>query len=176
MPEIRCIDQNGNQIGIISTRDALKMSQEAGLDLVEISPMAKPPVCRIMDYGKFKYEKEKRQRDSRKNQTSGKIKEIKFHANVGDHDYAFKLRHAREFLEEGHRVKFSLFFRGRENAHRDIGFEVMNKMTGDLSDIGLVEQAPRLMGRTLSMQIAPSPKARSAAQRKQEEQAAAAAE
>ena len=168
VPEVRCIDQDGNQIGVIATREALKRSQEAGMDLVEISPMAKPPVCRIMDYGKFKYDKEKRQRESKKNQVAGKLKEIKFHANVGEHDYDFKLRHARDFLEEGHRVKFSLFFRGRENAHREIGFEVMNKLAQDLTDIGIVEQAPRMMGRTLTMQINPSPKARSASRKRQE--------
>ena len=158
MPEVRCIDAAGEQIGIISTRDALRKATEAGLDLVEISPNAHPPVCRIMDYGKFKYEVEKKERQAKKHQTQTKVKEIKFHANVGDHDYETKLRHATDFLNEGHRVKFSLYFRGRENAHQDLGFVLMKRVAQDLAEIGSLEQDARMMGRNLLMMMVPKKK------------------
>lgn len=125
------------------------------MDLVEISPTAKPPVCRIMDYGKFKYDREKKKKKNKKSQSAGKLKEIKFHANVEQHDYDTKIRHAREFLEEGHKVKFSLFFRGRENAHQEIGYEVMSRAGKDVEDIGNIEQETRLVGRNLIMMVAP---------------------
>ena len=158
MPEVRCIDAAGEQIGIISTRDALRKATEAGLDLVEISPNAHPPVCRIMDYGKFKYEVEKKERQAKKHQTQTKVKEIKFHANVGDHDYQTKLRHATEFLNEGHRVKFSLYFRGRENAHQELGFDLMKRVAQDLTEVGSLEQEARMMGRNLLMMMVPKKK------------------
>ncbi len=158
VPEVRCIDADGEQIGIISTRDALRKATEAGLDLVEISPNAHPPVCRIMDYGKFKYEAEKKDRQAKKHQTQTKVKEIKFHANVGDHDYQTKLRHATEFLNDGHRVKFSLYFRGRENAHQELGFELMKRVGQDLAEIGSLEQEARMMGRNLLMMMVPKKK------------------
>lgn len=131
------------------------LAQQNGLDLVEISPQAKPPVCRIMDYGKFKYERDKKKKEAKKNQASAKLKEIKFHANVDEHDYDTKLRHAKEFLDAGHKVKVSLFFRGRENAHQELGYELMNRVKGDIKDIGQVEQEPRLMGRNLNMMLSP---------------------
>lgn len=137
------------------TREALTRAGNLGLDLVEISPNAKPPVCRIMDYGKFKYEKHKKERVAKKNQSHTKLKEIKFHANVAEHDYETKLRHAREFLEQGHRLKFSLYFRGRENAHHELGFEVMNRAAEDLKDHGQIEQPARLQGRSLIMLVYP---------------------
>jgi len=142
-------------MGVVLTREALNRAGNLGLDLVEISPNAKPPVCRIMDYGKFKYDKHKKDRAAKKNQTHTKLKEIKFHANVGEHDYQTKLRHAREFLEQGHRLKFSLYFRGRENAHHDLGFDVMNRCADELEDIGQIEQRARLQGRSLIMLVYP---------------------
>jgi translation initiation factor IF-3 len=154
-PEIRCVDVDGGQLGILPTGKALKLAQQLGLDLVEISPTAKPPVCRIMDYGKFKYEKEKKKKEAKKSAIQVKLKEVKFHVNVGDHDYETKLRHARDFLEDGNRVKGSLFFRGRENAHRDLGFEVMQRFCKDLSDMAKVEQAPRLQGRQIICMLVP---------------------
>lgn len=154
-PEIRCIDADGTQLGIIKTSKALEKSRNAGLDLVEISPTAKPPVCRIMDYGKYKYERDKKKKLAKKHQVTVKVKEIKFHANVDTHDYQTKIRHAREFLKHGHRVKFSLFFRGRENAHRDRGFDVMNRAVNDCMDIGNVEQEPKLVGRSILMFVTP---------------------
>jgi translation initiation factor IF-3 len=155
VPEIRCIDEDGEQMGIIRTRDALVRAHETGLDLVEINATAKPPVCRIMDHGKFKYEQDKKKKEQKKKQTVVKLKEVKFHVNVGDHDYETKLRHAFEFLEEGNRVKFSLMFRGRENAHRELGFELMKRIVADISEVATVEQSARLQGRNIFMMVIP---------------------
>lgn len=157
MPEVRCIDANGEQIGVVSTREALSRATQAGLDLVEISPNARPPVCRIMDYGKFKYEEGKKEKIAKRHQSAGKVKEIQFHPNVGDHDYETKVRHAREFLEEGHRVKVTLFFRGRESAHRELGFAVMNRVLSDTQDMANAEQLPKMMGRSLQMVLCTRP-------------------
>jgi len=155
VPEIRCIDENGEQMGIIPTRQALIRAHEAGLDLVEISATTTPPVCRIMDHGKFKFEQEKKKKEQKKKQTVAKIKEVKFHVNIGDHDYQTKLRHAHEFIEGGDRVKVSLMFRGRENAHRELGFELMKRIIADCAELATVEQTPRLMGRNIFMMIIP---------------------
>jgi len=155
VPEIRCIDENGEQMGIIPTRQALIRAHETGLDLVEISGTTTPPVCRIMDHGKFKFEQEKKKKEQKKKQTTAKLKEVKFHVNVGDHDYQTKLRHTHEFIEGGDRVKVSLMFRGRENAHRELGFELMKKIIVDCAEVATIEQAPRLMGRNIFMMIVP---------------------
>jgi len=155
VPEIRCIDENGEQMGIIPTRQALMRAHETGLDLVEIGATAKPPICRIMDHGKFKYEQDKKKKEQKKRQVIVKLKEVKFHVNVGDHDYDTKLRHAQEFLLEGNRVKISLMFRGRENAHRELGFELMKRIVTDLAAVATVEQAPRLQGRNMFMMVIP---------------------
>lgn len=156
-PEVRCIDEKGEQIGVISTREALDIAYKRGLDLVEISPTAKPPVCRIMDYGKYRYEQERKDKLARKNQGASKIKEIKLHPNLDEHDYQTRLRQVRSFLEEGHRVKFSLFFRGRENVHQQIGFNLLNRFAQDCQDIGLIEQAPKGAGRSVLMQMCAKP-------------------
>lgn len=158
VPQIRLSAPNGEAMGIMDTRDALAIAKKHGLDLVEISPTAKPPACRIMDYGKFKYEKSKKEKDQKKKQVQVKVKEVKFHANVGDHDYETKLRNARKFLEAGDRVKGSLFFRGRENAHREIGFEVMKRFIEDIADIAWAEQQPKLQGRQIICMIVPGKK------------------
>ncbi len=155
VPEIRCIDEDGEQMGVIPTRQALIRAHETGLDLVEINATAKPPVCRIMDHGKFKYEQDKKKKEQKKRQTVVKLKEVKFHVNVGDNDYQTKLRHACEFLAGGNRVKLSLMFRGRENAHRELGFELMKRVCADLSEVATVEQAPRLQGRNIFMMVIP---------------------
>ena len=155
VPEIRCIDEDGEALGVIRTRDALVRAHEAGLDLVEINATSKPPVCRIMDHGKFKYDQDKKKKEQKKRQIIVKLKEVKFHVNVGDHDYETKLRHAQEFLAEGHRVKLSLMFRGRENAHRELGFELMKRIVADLAEVAVVEQAPRLQGRNIFMLVVP---------------------
>lgn len=155
VPEIRCIDENGEQMGIIPTRQALIRAHEAGLDLVEISATSKPPVCRIMDHGKFKFEQEKKKKEQKKKQNIVKIKEVKFHVNVGEHDYQTKLRHTREFIEGGDRVKVSLMFRGRENAHKELGFELMQRIVADTAEYAAVEQAPKMMGRNVFMMLIP---------------------
>jgi translation initiation factor IF-3 len=149
----------------MQTRDALNKAREWGLDLVEISPTAKPPVCRIMDYGKFKYEEGKKERSAKKNKSATKVKEIKFHANVGDHDFGVKLRRIREFLGEGHRVKASLWFRGREGAHREFGYDVLNRVIKECEDLANVEQTPQLFGRNLIMRLTPKPAAKGKAQK-----------
>ncbi|MBN2704095.1 MAG: translation initiation factor IF-3 [Pontiellaceae bacterium] len=158
IPEIRVIDYNGDQLGIMKTGDALRRAQDYGLDLVEVSPTAKPPVCRIMDFGKFKYEQEKRVKDAKKNQVQTKLKEVKFHVNVGDHDYETKMRNLKKFIEHGDRVKVSLMFRGRENVHRELGFEVINRVIQDSVEYTSVDQAPRLQGRFVSAVLVPKKK------------------
>ena len=152
---MRCIDEEGTQIGVIPTSDARRRADQLGLDLVEISPNSSPPVCRIMDYGKYKYDREKREKDARKHQVTVKLKEVKFHANVEAHDYQTKLRHARDFISAGHRVKVSLFFRGRENAHQELGFDVLNRVMRDCDDVAQPDQIPRKMGRSIQMLLAP---------------------
>ena len=157
MPQVRCVGPDGSQIGIISTREALIMAEAQGMDLVEIAPTAQPPVCRIMDYGKYKYEEEKKQKVARKHQTNTRVKEVQFHPNVGDHDYQTKVRHMRDFLQEGHRVKVGVFFRGRESAHQELGFDVMNRVLKDCQDLASAEQAPKFLGRNLFMLLSPKP-------------------
>jgi len=156
--EVRLIGPNGENGGVVDTRDAQQKATEFGLDLVEISPNAEPPVCRIMDYGKHKYEIDKRKKDAKKKQSVVKVKEVKFHANVEEHDYATKMRHARDFLEDGNRVKCTLWFRGRENTHTEIGFELYKRIQEEISDIAYAEQAPKLAGKNLSMLLSPGSK------------------
>lgn len=136
-------------LGVIPTSEALKLAFAAGLDLVEISPAANPPVCRIMNFGKFKYEESRKEKMARKQQSGSMVKEIKFHANVEEHDYQTKLKHIHEFLEKGHKVKASLMFRGRENEHRDIGFELFKRLIKDCEPGGVSEFAPKLFGNNL---------------------------
>lgn len=150
---MRVIRPNGDQAGVMSTRDALNLAQQLGMDLVEISPNAEPPVCRIMDFGKFKYDQDKKLKDARKKQVQVKVKEVKYHPNVEDHDYETKMRRILDFLEEGNRVKCSLQFRGRENAHTDLGFELFKRIIADLATSVTVEQEPKLNGRNLSMML-----------------------
>ena len=171
VPQIRCVAADGQQIGIITTREALAMAESQGLDLVEIAPTAQPPVCRIMDFGKYKYELEKKDKQSRKHHTNTRVKEIQLHPNVGDHDYETKVRHAREFLEEGHRVKVGLFFRGRENAHQEIGLAVMNRVIRDCQDIGMAEQPPKFLGRNIYMLLSPKPGTKERRQAEEEKSA-----
>lgn len=155
--QVRLIGPNGEQIGIVSTSEALTRAHESAMDLIEISPNAQPPVCRITDYGKFRYELEKKEKQARKHQANTKVKEVKFHANVDEHDFQTKIRHIKEFVAEGHRVKASLMFRGRENAHEDIGYQVMNRVIKEVSDVAGSERNPEKMGRTLYMMLTPRP-------------------
>ncbi len=153
--EVRCLLPDGAQAGIMSLRDALKLSEERGLDLVEISPNAEPPVCRIMDYGKFKYEEGQKKKQAKKNQAKNVIKEVKFHANVDENDYQIKIRNIRSFLAGGDKVKLTLQFRGRENAHRELGDEVMKRVCQDVADVAVVEQEPKLFGRAINGLLGP---------------------
>src|ERR1700677_2596274 len=160
--EIRVIDENGEQLGIMPPFDALKMARERSLDLVEVSPKAVPPVCRIQDYGKFLYEKDKSERAARKKQKVIVIKEVKFSVTVDEHDYQTKKNMAIRFLGEGDKVKASLRFKGRQMAHRDLGYKIINRLILDIGDAGLVEFMPRMEGTTLHAIIAPTKKVEAA--------------
>ncbi len=155
MPEVRLINADGSMAGVVSTAQARALAEQQGLDLVEISPTASPPVCRIMDFGKYKYEQEKKEKVARKSQSTGRVKEVKFHANVEEHDFQVKVRNTRTFIGEGHRVKISLMLRGRENAHQELGFEVLNRVMRECEDVAIPEQVPQKMGRTLYMMLGP---------------------
>lgn len=142
-------------IGVLPTRDALWRAREAGLDLVEISPNADPPVCKILDFGKFKYEQQKKKNEARKKQKVVEIKEIKIRPNIDDHDYDVKMRQAKSFIGEGDKVKVTLRFRGRELAHVDLGMRVLERVKGELDEIAKVEQMPRMENRQMIMVLAP---------------------
>jgi len=144
-------------LGVMVTRDAQRGAQAKGLDLVEVSPNADPPVCKIMDYGKFRYEEGMKRKVARKNQKTTQVKEIKFHASVDTNDLDTKMRKIRSFLEEGHKVKLTLQYRGRENAHKELGMEVVNGVIAQLGEDVIVEQAPRIMGRVLGCLLAAKP-------------------
>jgi len=146
---VRCVNADGSMVGVVPTRQAMKLAQQQGLDLVEISPNADPPVCRVMDFGKFRYEESIKEKQARKHQHRRSVKEIKFRPNVAEHDYMTKINHARKFLEKGHKVKISLTFRGRENAHRELGVELVNRAVKDCEDLGVIDMAPRMMGRSV---------------------------
>jgi translation initiation factor IF-3 len=149
------VDAAGEMVGVVSIRDALIAAEEAGLDLVEVSPNADPPVCKILDYGKFKYEAQKRANEARKKQKIIEVKEIKMRPNIDDNDYDVKMRAARRFLEEGDKVKVTMRFRGREMAHQDLGMNVLIKVRDDLQEMAKVEQMPKLEGRQMIMVLAP---------------------
>lgn len=152
------IDEEGNQVGVIPPYEALKMARERNLDLVEISPTANPPVCRIMDYGKFLYQQEKKEREAKKHQKTITVKEVKFRINVDDHDYETKKNHVLRFLDEGDKVKATIFFRGREMTRTGLGREILERLIKDISDKGIVEFRPRQEGNTLHLILAPSVK------------------
>jgi len=152
------IDENGEQLGILPPFEALKIARERGLDLVEVSPTAVPPVCRIQDYGRFLYEKEKSERAARKKQKVITIKEVKFSVTVDEHDYQTKKNQAVRFLNEGDKVKASLRFRGRQMAHRELGYAIINRLIQDIGDAGTVEFMPRMEGTILHAILAPSKK------------------
>lgn len=153
--EVRVIGADGDQLGILPRNEALEMAKEAGLDLVEVAAASDPPVCRIMDYGKYKYEQQKKKADAKKRQSVVQVKEIKVRPKTDDHDYETKLRHIRRFLEDGDRCKVTVFFRGREIIHKDRGSLILERMIKDLSDVAKLEQEPRAEGRTLQMLLVP---------------------
>ena len=154
-PEIRLIGVEGEQVGIVSVLEALKMAEEAGVDLVEIAPMASPPVCRIMDYGKFKYAEAKKAHEAKLKQKQIQVKEVKFRPGTDEGDYKIKLRNLVRFLQEGDKTKVTLRYRGREMAHQEFGIRLLERVKTDLESYGTVEQFPKMEGRQLVMIIAP---------------------
>lgn len=155
VPEVRLIDQDGENVGVVNTSDALVKAKAVSLDLVEVSPMAEPPVCKIMDFGKFLFDKQKADHNARKKTKRTQLKEIKFRPGTDIGDYNTKLRKLREFLEDGDKTKITIRFRGREMAHQELGMELLKRVEGDLADWGNVEQRPSMEGRQMSMIIAP---------------------
>ncbi|OGC85632.1 MAG: translation initiation factor IF-3 [candidate division Zixibacteria bacterium RBG_16_43_9] len=155
VPQVRLIDTTGEQIGIVPTREALRMALEKGFDLVEISPTAKPPVCKIMDYGKYKYELNKKAKSAKKKQHIIQMKEMRLRPKIEEHDYQFKLKHIQEFLEEGNKVKVFVEFRGREMAHQELGHKIIQRLEEDLKDLGIIEQKAKMEGRNLSLTFMP---------------------
>jgi translation initiation factor IF-3 len=155
VPQVRLIDQDGEMQGVMTAREALIRAFDVGLDLVEISPNAVPPVCKILDYGKYKYEQQKKANEARKKQKVVEIKEIKVRPNIDDHDYDVKMRQMKSFISEGDKVKVTLRFRGREMAHQDLGVRVLDRIRGELAETTKVEQFPRLENRQMIMVLAP---------------------
>lgn len=154
---VRVIDEDGNQIGVLSNDEALDMARERGLDLVEIAPKAKPPVCKIIDYGKYKYEKNKKAKRAKKKQQVTHLKEIKLSTKIEEHDVNFKMNHAEKFLNNKDKVKFTIKFRGREMQHQEIGYELLDDIKERFKDISFVEKEPQRMGNTLSMTLVGKP-------------------
>jgi translation initiation factor IF-3 len=152
---IRLIDADGEMVGVVSLREGLEMAAEVGLDLVEVSPNADPPVCKILDFGKFKYEAQKKKNEARKKQKVIEVKEVKLRPNIDDNDYDVKMRAMRKFLGEGDKVKITLRFRGREMAHQHLGMAVLDRVREQLDDLAKVEQMPRMEGRQMVMIVAP---------------------
>ncbi|MDJ0716290.1 MAG: translation initiation factor IF-3 [Prochloraceae cyanobacterium] len=154
-PQIRVIDTDGSQLGVISPQEALRVAEEKDLDLVLVSETANPPVCRIMDYGKYKFEQEKRAREARKKQHTADLKEVKMRYKIGDHDYQVRVKNAERFLKSGDKVKATITFRGREIQHSHLAEEVLNRMAKDLEEVAEIQQAPKKEGRNMMMLLAP---------------------
>ncbi len=152
---MRLIGADGQQVGVVPVEEALRAAEERGLDLVEVAPMARPPVVKIMDYGKYRFEQAKAARAAKKKQHVIQVKEVKYRPNISDHDFEFKTRHAREFLEEGNKVKLTLMFRGRQVTHPELGREVLDRVYEEVKDIAKIETASKLEGRNMTMVLAP---------------------
>ncbi len=155
--EVRVVGSNGDQLGVMLTREALRIAGEQHLDLVEVAPTAKPPVCRIMDFGKFKYEQQKRDKEAKKKQKVVTVKEVKLRPNIEDHDFNVKLKNAQRFLADGDKVKVTIMFRGRELSHPELGKQVLLKMAAELKDMVIVEREPKLEGKNMIMILAAKP-------------------
>ena len=153
--QVRLIDADNNMVGVVPLREALWAAEEVGLDLVEVSPGAEPPVCKVLDYGKYKYEAQKKKNEARKKQKTVDVKEIKLRPNIDDHDYEVKMRNARRFIGEGDKVKVTLRFRGREMAHQELGMNVLVRVRDELDEMAKVEQMPKMEGRQMVMVLAP---------------------
>jgi translation initiation factor IF-3 len=178
VPEVRLVGPNGEQVGIVRVEDALRLAAESDLDLVEVAPMAKPPVAKLMDFGKFKYEAAIKEREARKNQVNTVIKEIKFRPKIDPHDYGTKKGHVERFLKAGDKVKVTIMFRGREQSRPELGYRLLQRLAGDIGDLGFVESSPKQDGRNMIMVIGPTKKkaeAKAEQRRKREDGAAAAA-
>jgi len=158
VPEVRLIGADGNQIGVVNTREALSMAEEAGLDLVEIVPTAEPPVCRLMDFGRFLFDQKKKKSEAKKKQKQVQIKEIKFRPGTDEGDYQVKLRNLTRFLNEGDKAKVTMRFRGREHAHRELGLDLLKRVENDLAEISIIEQQPQMEGRQMVMVLGPKKK------------------
>lgn len=158
VPQVRVVGPDGSQIGVIKTEEALRLAKNAGLDLVEVAPLARPPVCRILDFGKYMYEESKKNKSQKK--TTTKLKEIKFRLNIDKHDYDTKVRHGLEFLEKGFKLKLTLSFRGREMEHRELGFDIVKKALEDLQVMGSVDAPAKLVGRNITVTVSPLPAAK----------------
>ena len=158
MPEVRLVGPNGEQVGIVRIEDALRLAQEAELDLVEVAATARPPVCKLMDYGKFKYESAQKAREARRNQALTVIKEMKLRPKIDPHDYATKKGHVERFLRAGDKVKVTIMFRGREQSRPELGFRLLQRLAEDVAELGTVEAAPKQDGRNMTMVIAPNKK------------------
>lgn len=156
--EVRVVDAEGEQLGVLGLHEAVALAQEAGLDLVEVAATARPPVCRIMDYGRYKYDMKKKAQETKRKQTVITVKEVKIRPKTDIHDYQFKLRNAVRFLGEGDKVKFTVVFRGREITHKDIAFQRLQRVVEDLKEQAQVEQEPKMEGRTMSMILTPKSK------------------
>ncbi|QCU90561.1 translation initiation factor IF-3 [Thiomicrorhabdus sediminis] len=158
VPEVRLVDADGEQAGVVSIDRALEMAQEAGLDLVEVATKASPPVCKIMDYGKYLYQQQKKQHEAKKKQKQVQVKEVKFRPGTEEGDYQVKLRNLIKFLEKGDRVKVTIWFRGREITHKELGLKVLERVKVDVEEFGTVEQMPKMEGRQMQMMVAPTNK------------------
>jgi translation initiation factor IF-3 len=158
VPEVRLVGPNGEQVGIVALGDALRLAQEADLDLVEVAPMARPPVCKLMDYGKFKYESAMKAREARRNQAHTVIKEMKLRPKIDPHDYATKKGHVVRFLKQGDKVKITIMFRGREQSRPELGFRLLQRLAEDVAELGFVESAPKQDGRNMIMVLGPHKK------------------
>jgi translation initiation factor IF-3 len=154
--EVLLIDDQGNKVGVVPTSEALRLAEERDLDLVEVAPLASPPVCRILDYGKYRFQQQKRDKDARKKQKNQTVKEMKMRPKIDQHDYDFKVKAIKSFLSDGHRVKVSIFFRGREMAFLDRGREVLNRVRADIDPIGKIEMEPRMEGSYMRMMVCPA--------------------
>ena len=157
VPQVRVIDAEGNQMGVLATKDALAAAETAGLDLVEIATTANPPVCRIMDYGKYKYQLSKKAKEAKKKQTVISLKEIKLRGKTEEHDFQFKVRNIKRFLDDGDKVKVLIMFKGREITHTDLGMGMLKRVAEELKDMAVIEAPPKLEGRSMSMVVAPAP-------------------
>lgn len=155
MTQVRLLDNDGEMVGVVNIAEALEMAREVGLDLIEVSPNAEPPVCKITDFGKYKYQEQKRQAEARKKQKTVELKELKLGPNIEDHDYQIKMKAAFKFIDAGNKVKFSMRFRGRQIAHKDIGFRIMKRVEEDLVGKAKIESYPRMDGRQMIMVVSP---------------------